>query len=312
MRKLEKLFFKCTRWQVEETTDLINCPYHYFCDSTYQEDYPPVIDFLVVLFVLASFVSATVFTLLDFSRRPLSCADLSIGRLKRRYLLPSGPIALPLVVLILANGQRINTMFSLSHIGPALLQLVYISALAFRNRDESDIKYSVLEASTVSAILHASLHLDSILVAYYTGLAALRESTFSGLCLSCVCRKDALVVGGSLVGYRGWSKATVLTAIALCSRMACRIFGEERFSLVIRLAVEAISWVFVTEDSIDLLLGIADWSLLDLVVYGGICALLFLNFLRMAINLFAFMARKTGHQAGKQMDLWVHDVEMQQ
>ncbi|XP_042423547.1 uncharacterized protein LOC122011207 [Zingiber officinale] len=312
MKKLEKLFFKCTRWQVEETTDLINCPYHYFCDSTYQEDYTLVVDFLVLLFILTSFFSATVFTLLDFSQRPTSAADLSIGRLKRRYLLPSGPIALPLVVLILANGQRINTMFPLSRIGPALLQLVYISALAFRNRDESDMKYSVLEASTISGILHASLHLDSILVAYYTGLAALRESTFSGLCASCVCRKDALVLGGSLSGYRGWSKATVLTAIAICSRMVCRVFGEERLSLAIRLAVEGVSWVFVAENSIGLLMGVADWSLLDLVVYGGICSLIFLNFLRMGIHLLASMAGKNGHQAEKKKAFWCHDVEMQQ
>ncbi|XP_074569390.1 uncharacterized protein LOC141826034 [Curcuma longa] len=284
MKKLQKLFFKCTRWQVEETTDLINCPYHYFCDSTYKEDYPPIVDFLVLLFILMSFISATVFTLLDFiSRRPTSAADPSIGRLKRRHLLPSGP---------------------------ALLQLVYISVLAFRNRDESDLKYSVLEVSTVSGILHASLHLDSILVAYYTGLAALRESTFSGLCASCVCRKDALVLGGSLSGYRGWSKATVLTAIAVCSRMVCRVFGEERLSSAIRLAVEGVSWVFVAENSIDLLMGVG--SLLDLVVYGGVCALILLNFLRMGINLLASIARKNGHQAGKKKAFWCHDVEMQQ
>ncbi|KAH7855041.1 hypothetical protein Vadar_020586 [Vaccinium darrowii] len=31
---IRETFFKCTRWQLEETMDPINCPYHYFCDST--------------------------------------------------------------------------------------------------------------------------------------------------------------------------------------------------------------------------------------------------------------------------------------
>ncbi|WOL10626.1 hypothetical protein Cni_G19385 [Canna indica] len=311
-KKDERLFFQCTRWQVEETTDLVNCPFHYFCDSTYQEDHSPVVDLLVLLFILSSFVSVTVFTLLQFARRKPSTDDFRIGRVRRRYLLPSGPLVLPLVVIIFANGHRINTIFPLSHVGPALLQLVYISAMAFRNRAESDIKYSVLEASTVSGILHASLHLDSVLLPYYTGLAALRESTFSGLCATCVCRRKALELGGSVAGYRGWSKVTVVVACALCSRMACRAFGEERLSWGIRVALEGISWVLIAGDCFELLMGVAEWSLLDVGVYGGICGLVFLNLLRVVFfNLPAASSSFAVKQKnGKEMALCCRDVEM--
>ncbi|CAL9136436.1 unnamed protein product [Musa textilis] len=295
-KNTEKLFFKCTRWQVEETTDLVNCPYHYFCDSAYEGDYPPAVDLSVLLFAVSCFLSATVFTLVELRRRR-SSIDASNGRRwKRRYLLPSGPIALPLLVLIFANGRRIDTIFPLTHIGPALLQLAYVSALAFRNRAATDIKYAVLEASTVSGILHASLHLDSVLLPYYTGLAALRESTFSGLCASCVCRREPLVLGGSLIGYRGWSKTTVSTATALCSRMACRIYGEEKLSLVIRMTLEAISWLLVAADSFHLMaVAVAQGSRFRMMVYGGLCALISLNCLRLVVHLSARAVAKMHH-----------------
>ncbi|WOL09961.1 hypothetical protein Cni_G18715 [Canna indica] len=309
MHSIESLFFKCTRWQLEETTDLINCPYHYFCDSGYQGDYPPAVDYLVVLFAAFSFLSAAAFTLLEFSRRPGSSTELAVnGRLKRRHLIPSGPISLPLVVLILGNGHRINTIFPLSRFGPALLQLVYVSALAFRNRAETDIVYGVLEASTVSGILHASLHLDTIILPYYTGLEALRRSTFSGVCTSCVCRREELVVGGSQSAYRGWSITTVLISSALCSRMACRILGEQWLSLCIRCSLEGMSWVLIAKDSLALMRGVPEGSLLDLVVYAALSALIFLNFLRMVRNLSDLIAEK--HQIEKNVMLRYSDEEM--
>ncbi|RRT57329.1 hypothetical protein B296_00027082 [Ensete ventricosum] len=151
-KNTEKLFFKCTRWQVEETTDLVNCPYHYFCDSPYEGDYPPAVDLSVLLFTVSCFLSATVFTLVELgcSRSSL---DVSNGRRwRRRYLLPSGPIALPLLVLIFANGRRIDTVFPLTHIGPALLQLAYVSALAFRNRAATDIKVFFLRPLCIMCV----------------------------------------------------------------------------------------------------------------------------------------------------------------
>ncbi|CAL9038125.1 unnamed protein product [Musa banksii] len=308
MKNIEKLFFTCTRWQVEETIDLINCPYHYFCDSAYRGDYSPTVDLLVLLFAVSSFFSATAFTLREFSLRR-SRTEPSIGSFKRRHLLPSGPIALTLVVLIFANGQRINTIFPLSRLGPALLQLVYFSALAFRNRAETDIKYGVLEASTVSGILHASLRLDSIILPYYTGLEALTDSYFSGVCTTCVCRRNALAAGGSSVAYRGWSKTTVLIATALCSRMACRIVGEQKLALSIRLTLEGVSWLLMAKDSFDLMLGVVpQGSLLTTVVYAGLCVLIFLNFLRMVFNLSVSVAEK--HHKKEIIVLCRNDVEM--
>ncbi|THU69187.1 hypothetical protein C4D60_Mb08t11770 [Musa balbisiana] len=308
MKNIEKLFFTCTRWQVEETIDLINCPYHYFCDSAYRGDYSPTVDLLVLLFAVSSFFSATAFTLREFSLRR-SRTEPSIGSFKRRHLLPSGPIALPLVVLIFANGQRINTIFPLSRFGPALLQLVYFSALAFRNRAETDIKYGVLEASTVSGILHASLRLDSIILPYYTGLEALTDSYFSGVCTTCVCRRNALAAGGSGVTYRGWSKTTVLIATALCSRMACRIVGEQKLALSIRLTLEGVSWLLMAKNSFDLMLGVVpQGSLLTMVVYAGLCVLIFLNFLRMVFNLSVSVAEK--HHKKEIIVLCRSDVEM--
>ncbi|XP_065018118.1 uncharacterized protein LOC135644462 [Musa acuminata AAA Group] len=308
MKNIEKLFFTCTRWQVEETIDLINCPYHYFCDSAYRGDYSPTVDLLVLLFAVSSFFSATAFTLREFSLRR-SRTEPSIGSFKRRHLLPSGPIALTLVVLIFANGQRINTIFPLSRFGPALLQLVYFSALAFRNRAETDIKYGVLEASTVSGILHASLRLDSIILPYYTGLEALTDSYFSGVCTTCVCRRNALAAGGSSVAYRGWSKTTVLIATALCSRMACRIVGEQKLALSIRLTLEGVSWLLMAKDSFDLMLGVVpQGSLLTTVVYAGLCFLIFLNFLRMVFNLSVSVAEK--HHKKEIIVMCRNDVEM--
>jgi len=273
------MFFKCTRWLLEENSDLSSCRYHYYCDSTYPGDYPPVVDLSVFIFTIASYLSVTVFTLLRFKRR-----DISIGTSKRRYLLPSGPIALPLVLLILAKGSRINTLFPLSTMGPALHHLVHISALAFNYQSaERSVKYAVLEASTVSGILHASLYLDSVIMPYYTGLEALTKSTLSGDCATCVCRTEALVVGGRIVSYRGWSKTTMAVIATLFSRMLSRIFGEEKLRLVIKMTkmFEGVSWILIASDVFYLMITVPqDNVVLNAITYGGICVLIFLSVLK--------------------------------
>ncbi|XP_004308747.1 PREDICTED: uncharacterized protein LOC101306970 [Fragaria vesca subsp. vesca] len=152
----------------------------------------------------------------------------------KRYLLPSGPIGLPVIIFALAKGHRINTTFPLSSIGPAILQLVQISALAFANGGDNDIKYVFFEASTISGILHASMYLDAVVLHYYTGLDALVKSTFSGECPSCVCRNEDLVVGGTLVSYRGWGLTTFLVVATLCWRVISMLYGRKlgKFILV--------------------------------------------------------------------------------
>ncbi|MBA0583975.1 hypothetical protein Gorai_014810 [Gossypium raimondii] len=178
-------FFKCTRWQVEETLDPINCPFHYFCDSVYPGHYPQVVDILVLLLATASYLATLVIMLIDISRRGRPCLSQS-----KRLFLPSGPLSLPLILLALAKGSRINILYPFSCIAPAILQLVQISSLAFDNGVDKDPRYAFLEASTISGILHASVYLDSIILPYYTGIDALASSTFSGECLSCMCRKQ--------------------------------------------------------------------------------------------------------------------------
>jgi hypothetical protein len=84
----------------------------------------------------------------------------------KRCFLPSGPISLPVILLTLAKGHRINTICPFSSIGPAILQLVHISTLAFDHEANEDIKYAFFEASTIFGILHASLYLDSIILPY--------------------------------------------------------------------------------------------------------------------------------------------------
>ncbi|KAK6285887.1 hypothetical protein POUND7_012066 [Theobroma cacao] len=126
LEDIRMAFFKCTRWQVEETLDPINCPFHYFCDSIYPGNYPPAVDVLVLLLTTASYLATLVIMLIDISRRGRPCLSQS-----KRFLLPSGPVSLPLILLALANGQRINILFPLSCIAPAILQLIQISALAF-------------------------------------------------------------------------------------------------------------------------------------------------------------------------------------
>ncbi|KAJ1376377.1 hypothetical protein SESBI_50005 [Sesbania bispinosa] len=196
IEEIHATFFKCISWQMEETFDTINCPYHYVCDRTHPPNYPPSVDILVLLFTTASYLVTLVIVIMDMSK---GRGRMFLGQSKR-FLLPSGPISLPLIILAFAKGPQINTIFPLSCIGPAILLLVLISALSFDNgAADKDIKYTFFAASTVSGILHASMYLDSIVLPYYTGFDAVMTSTFSGECASCVCRREALVVGGKLV-----------------------------------------------------------------------------------------------------------------
>eukprot|EP00257_Ricinus_communis_P014625 XP_015572343.1 uncharacterized protein LOC8270793 isoform X2 [Ricinus communis] len=129
-------FFKCVRWQVEETLDPINCPYHYFCDSNYPGNYPPYVDFLVFLFATSSYLATLVIMVIDISRKAGACLSRS-----KRFLLPSGPVSLPIILLALAKGYRTNSIFPLSCTGPAILQLLQVSALAFDHGVDKDIRF---------------------------------------------------------------------------------------------------------------------------------------------------------------------------
>ncbi|KAM0911618.1 hypothetical protein ACQ4PT_013342 [Festuca glaucescens] len=264
---------KCTRWQLEETTDFVTCPYHYYCDSSYPGDYPSAVGGLVAAFAAYCFVAALAFTVLDLVRSGAA----GVRGIKRKYLVPSGPFLLPLVLLALAKGQRVNAVFPLAQLGPALLLLLQASALAFRNEADGDIRYAVLEASTVSGVLHASLYLDAVVLPYYTGLEALRWSRFSGECASCLCRMEPLVVGGTAMRYRGLSKTALAIIFALCSRMVCRIYGEERLSAWTRSALEGVGWVFVAADAVYLVGWVsAEGGAVGVAAYGMVAGLVFL------------------------------------
>ncbi|KAK7273553.1 hypothetical protein RIF29_14609 [Crotalaria pallida] len=247
--QIHDTFFKCISWQVEETTDAINCPYHYVCDRTYPSNYPPAVDILVLLFATASYLVTLVIVIMDMSKgrgRIFVCQS-------KRYFLPSGPVCLPIIILAFAKGPQINTIFPLSCICPAILQLVLISALSFDNGADKDIKYVFFAASTVSGILHASLYLDSVLLPYYTGFDALMSSKFSGECASCVCRKEPLIVGGKLVRYRGWSMTTFLVVGVLFLRIVCKISGTNSGKLLyIKNMMEKFSWILITVDCVYL------------------------------------------------------------
>ncbi|OAP07139.1 hypothetical protein AXX17_AT2G38880 [Arabidopsis thaliana] len=56
----KKTFFKCTKWQFEDTLDPINCPFHYFCDSIYAGDYPQITDVLVFFFVTVTYLTTLI------------------------------------------------------------------------------------------------------------------------------------------------------------------------------------------------------------------------------------------------------------
>ncbi|XP_017969623.1 PREDICTED: uncharacterized protein LOC18613862 isoform X1 [Theobroma cacao] len=277
LEDIRMAFFKCTRWQVEETLDPINCPFHYFCDSIYPGNYPPAVDVLVLLLTTASYLATLVIMLIDISRRGRPCLSQS-----KRFLLPSGPVSLPLILLALANGQRINILFPLSCIAPAILQLIQISALAFDIGADKDPRYAFFEASTISGILHASVYLDSIILPYYTGFDALASSTFSGECLSCVCRKEVLVAGGKLITYRGCSVTTFCVIGALCLRIICRLCVKNKGKfLSIKSLLESLAWILITKDCIYLVANSPpEQSVPQAAAFGGMLLLICLHALK--------------------------------
>lgn len=294
LHDIKTTLFKCTRWQFEDTLDPFNCPFHYFCDSIFPGTYPPGIDFLFYSFTAASYLTTLAIMLLDFTKtRQLNQS--------KRYLLPSGPVALPLILLGLAKGQRINAVFPLHCIAPAVLQLVQISALAFDNGPDKSLKNAIFEASTISGVLHASMYLDSVILPFYTGFDALVSSRFSGECPSCICRKDALVVGGKLNLYQGWSLTTFSVVVALCFRMACRLSGDRRWRIwACKPIVESLGWVLITKDCIFLLLkSPPEQPLAQAVSFGAMIVLICLHFLKTLLAGLAHLKQKDG----KELDL---------
>ncbi|KAF5732026.1 hypothetical protein HS088_TW18G00714 [Tripterygium wilfordii] len=279
------IFYKCTRWQVEETMDTISCPYHYFCDSNYPGNYPPAVDILVLLFATSSYLTTLVMMVLDISRRRQQTYQSQC----KRYLLPSGPLFLPIILFVLAKGYRINTIFPLSCIGPAILLLVHISALSFDTGIKKDVKYAFFEASTVSGILHACIYLDSIILPYYTGLDALVASNFSGECVSCVCRKEHLVVGGKLISYRGWSVTTFLIAGVLCSRIISRLPEHNKGTILsikrFKTLLESSSWILIIFDCINLIMqSPPEQPVLQIAALSSILVLICLHLLKMVCS----------------------------
>ncbi|CAL9236487.1 unnamed protein product [Arabidopsis halleri] len=278
----KKTFFKCTKWQFEDTLDPINCPFHYFCDSIYVGDYPQITDVLVFFFVTVTYLTTLVVVLrkviISRSRRRENGDDDDDDKAKR-YLLPSGPIFLPLIILILAKGQRINALFPISIFGPAILQLVQLSVLLFENNIEKEASFVFFEASTISGILHASLYLDAVILPYYTGFDALVTSTFSGVCKSCICRKEPLIVGGKIVTYRGWSSTTFLVVGVLILRIIsklCKEEGKKKRVLAIKNAVEGLALLVLIRDCVYLaVMSPAEEPILFRVfVYGSLLLLI--------------------------------------
>jgi hypothetical protein len=256
--------------------DPINCPYHYYCDSTYPGNHPPYVDVLAFLFTTALYLVTLAIMVVDISRR-----GRTYLRESKRYLQPSGPVSLPLILLVLAKGSRINTVFPLSCFGPAILQLLQVSALTFDSRIEKDVRYAFLQASTISGILHASQYLDSIILPYYTGFDALVSSTFSGECPTCVCRKEVLVVGGRLIRYRGWSLTTFLVIGVLCSRILCRVTGENKSKIMsIKTLLESLGLILITVDCIYLIRRSPEQSLMRIAAFGGVLVLICLQMIK--------------------------------
>lgn len=292
LKDISLTFFKCIRWQVEETMDPINCPYHYFCDSDYPGNYSPVIDILVLIFIAISYLATLVIMVMTISGK------VQKGSLSKRWFLPSGPVSLPIILFVLAKGHQINTIFPLSSFGPAILQLVQISALSFDVEVAKDFKYVFFETSTISGILHASMYLDSIILPYYTGLDALVASSFSGECSSCVCRKEVLLVGGKLVSYKGWSVTTFFVVVALFWRVICRLTGEKTGRVIlVRYSLESLGWILIAIDCVYLLTkSPAEKYVQNVAAFGGIFALICLHILKMACTQFLQCFHYTKHR----------------
>ncbi|XP_021748237.1 uncharacterized protein LOC110714079 [Chenopodium quinoa] len=278
---IQRAFFKCTKWQLEETLDPLNCPYHYYCNSNYSGDYPSWVDNLAIVFITITFLATTVLMVVGMIGGRKATPLTRLNQL-RRYFLPSGPIFLPIILVIMAKGHRVNTVFPMSYNGPAILHLVRISALAFNTETDSHFKYVFLEASTISGILHTALYLDSIILPYYTGLDALMLSKFSGECLSCVCRQQPLIVGGMLV-YRGWSVTTALVVATLIFRIFGRLTTEESKgkTMLMKFTMESLSWILMTVECFYLLIippPMRSWT--KAASFSGVLVLMCLQFLK--------------------------------
>ncbi|XP_045788071.1 uncharacterized protein LOC123883344 isoform X1 [Trifolium pratense] len=151
-------------------------------------------------------------------------------------------------------------------------------------------------SSTISGILHASIYLDSIVLPYYTGFDALMSSTFSGECATCVCRKEALVVGGKLVKYKGWSMTTFFVVGVLCLRIICKIYGENvgKFVSMIKVFMERFSWILISLDCVYLIAkSPQERVMLRVVAFGGIFLLILLHVLKEACGQIYAMAYVT-------------------
>ncbi|KAL9229042.1 hypothetical protein vseg_004558 [Gypsophila vaccaria] len=279
-------FFKCRKWQLEETLDPVSCPYHYYCNSRYSGDYPSWVDTLSMLFIALSFLTTGIAMVVSMAGRRDASWVIKFRRL-RRYFLPSGPIFLPIILVILAKGYRINTVFPLTHSGPAILQLLRISALSFDTKTVSDIKYLFLEMSTMSGILQAALYIDSIIMPYYTGIDALASSRLSGECLSCVCRERVLVVGGTSV-FRGWSVTTALIVGTITLRIFSRLATEsKRGTALLKITMESLSWMLMIVESLYLITVITppEKSLITAISFSSVFVLICLQMLRRLVAL---------------------------
>ncbi|KAF8406653.1 hypothetical protein HHK36_008743 [Tetracentron sinense] len=156
-------------------------------------------------------------------------------RQPRKYRLPSGPVALPFMLLALAKGHQINTIFPLTP----------------RPRTPP------------------------------TCLDALVTSTFSGECISRVCRKEVLIVGGRLVVYRGWSVTTFSIVGTLCSRIVCKLsMMSKGRSVLIKSMLEIMSWILIAMDSVHLMNSPQGGSLEKGAAFGGVFVLICLHVLR--------------------------------
>ncbi|KAH9308215.1 hypothetical protein KI387_036126, partial [Taxus chinensis] len=91
---------------VEETMDAINCPYHYFCNTTYPGNYSLVADWLAMLLAAAACLGLSGAVIWELRGILLG---REFGRGKARFWVPSGPVLFPLALVLLAKGNRINS-----------------------------------------------------------------------------------------------------------------------------------------------------------------------------------------------------------
>uniref|UniRef100_A0A6N2MWZ2 Uncharacterized protein n=1 Tax=Salix viminalis TaxID=40686 RepID=A0A6N2MWZ2_SALVM len=260
---VQEMFFKCVRWQVEDTVDPINCPYHYYCDSTYPGNHPPYVDVLVFLFTAALYLATLAIMVVDISRRGRTCLSKS-----KIYLQPS-------------SCKVTHQLYS----GPAILQLLQVSALTFDSGGSGkDVRYAIFQASTISGILHASLYLDSIILPYYTGFDALVSSTFSGECASCVCRKEALVVGGRLIRVTGESKSRIMSIKSL---------------------LESLGLILITVDCVYLIRKSPEQSLMRIAAFGGVLVLICLQMIkRMSAQMIQWHSARVKLETGSRNQMY--------